>query len=65
MVMYHTPLKHCKSCEEYIFAIEVLRHDTSSHYTVGEIPNFSYCPFCGKEIKDEQEEEKGMASSSH
>ena len=63
--MYHTPPKYCKSCEEYIFAIEVLRHDTSSRHTVGEIFNFSYCPFCGKEIKDEQKKEKGMASSSH
>ena len=65
MVMYHIPPKYCKSCEEYIFAIEVLRHDTSSRHTVGEIFNFSYCPFCGKEIKDEQKKEKEMASSSH
>ena len=63
--MYRTPPKYCNSCKEYIFAVEVLRHDTSSRYTVGEISNFSYCPFCGKEIKDEQEKEKGMASSSH
>lgn len=55
MYLNRTPPKYCKSCKEYIFAIEVLRHDTSSHRMIGEAFNFSYCPFCGKEIKNEQE----------
>ena len=53
MVMYHTTPKYCNSCKEYIFAIEVLRHNTSSRNMISEAFNFSYCPFCGKEIKDE------------
>ena len=52
--MNRTPPKYCKSCKEYIFAIEVLRRNTSSHNVIGEALNFSYCPFCGKEIKNEQ-----------
>ena len=61
--MYQTPPKYCNSCKEYIFAVEVLRHDTSSRNMISEAFNFSYCPFCGKEIKDEQEER--MASYSY
>ena len=58
--MYHIPPKYCNSCKEYIFAVEVLRHDTSSRNMISEAFTFFYCPFCGKEIKDEQEEK--MAS---
>ena len=58
--MYHIPPKYCNSCKEYIFAVEVLRHDTSSRNIISEAFTFFYCPFCGKEIKDEQEEK--MAS---
>lgn len=58
--MYHASPKYCNSCKEYIFAVEVLRHDTSSRNMISEAFTFFYCPFCGKEIKDEQEEK--MAS---
>ena len=61
--MYHTPPKYCNLCKEYIFAIEVWRHVTSSRNMISEVFNFSYCPVCGKEIKDEQEER--MASYSY
>lgn len=55
MYLNRIPPKYCTSCKEYIFAIEILRHDNSSRNVIGEAFNFSYCPFCGKEIKNEQE----------
>lgn len=49
--MQHFPV-HCKKCDELIFSIEVLRHNTSNEPVLSKIYNIKYCPFCGEKIKN-------------
>lgn len=47
--MVRNPIK-CDKCDELIFSIEVLRHDTSDRPIVSNVYNIKYCPFCGERI---------------
>ena len=48
--MQHFPI-YCKECDELIFSIEVLRHNTSNEPVFSKNYNIKYCPFCGAKIK--------------
>lgn len=41
---------YCNACDEVMFSIEVLRHDTSNESVITKVRNFKYCPFCGQKI---------------
>jgi hypothetical protein len=47
--MVRNPVK-CSNCDEFIFSIEVLRHNTSSKPVISNVCNIKYCPFCGEKI---------------
>jgi hypothetical protein len=48
----------CNKCEEFIFSIEVLRHDTSDRPVVGNVTNIKYCPFCGRKVENKHEKKQ-------
>lgn len=48
----------CKKCDEFIFSVEVLRHDTSDRPTVSNVTNIKYCPFCGRKVENPYEKKQ-------
>lgn len=49
---------HCKKCNEFMFSVKVLRHDTSNELVYTDIKNIKFCPFCGERIDRYEQERK-------
>ena len=57
--MLYMPV-HCRYCDEYLFSVKVLRHNTSHELVEQDIRNIKYCPFCGERIGKNEQERKGF-----
>lgn len=42
--------KYCPKCGEIIFAVKILRYNTSDRPVTQEMENIKFCPFCGERI---------------